>query len=620
VATIVYLDVEDEITSAAARIRAAADSRVALVVPFGSRVATSRINFRLLAREAMVNGRRLDIVAPDASARALAASAGIPVFASVGEYEGALDAPPDDDDDGPSTRRRAAVVGAAAAGGAAALGAAGAAGAIGPADGAPGANGAASGRAPSTATADAPTVRQARPAPVPSPRDAADDEALDAALQRGRDVPVAKARRRGPGAGLVAGVILLLVGLAIAGVAAFLFLPAADITVTPQVKPVGPIQLTVRADPSATAVDPAAGVIPAQTVTIPVEVSGDFPATGVRTVTTPAKGGVRWKNCDPSSAYTIPRGTIVSTPSGIRFGIDEDVFLPVAVIQGGGTNVNLRCQTSEVSVTATDPGPAGNVPAGTIRIVPARYNRNLVSVNNPQPTTGGTKQEFPKVTKKDVDGATAQLRQQLQSAFEAALADPANIPPGTTVFPDTAVLGTAQPSVDPQTLVGTEGQSFTLGLSADGTVTAVDRTPVEAIAKGALDDAVNPGYRLVDGSTRVDVGDGTVVNGTVEFPVSGSAKQVQPVDAAALLPLVLGQSEGRARAALEPYGDVRIVLWPGFVSTVPSFDRRVNLVVAPPHDPNPQPSAPAATPSPTPRRSPAASPSGGPSAQPVPSR
>ena len=32
-----------------------------LVLPFGSRVATSRINFRLLAREAMSHGKRLDI-------------------------------------------------------------------------------------------------------------------------------------------------------------------------------------------------------------------------------------------------------------------------------------------------------------------------------------------------------------------------------------------------------------------------------------------------------------------------------------------------------------------------------------------------------------------------------
>ena len=112
-ATIVYLDVEDEITSAAARIRAAADTRVGLVLPFGSRVATSRINFRLLAREAMSHGRRLDIVAPDASARALAASAGLPVFGRSGEYEEALDT----EDDEKDARRAEARAAAGIAGG-----------------------------------------------------------------------------------------------------------------------------------------------------------------------------------------------------------------------------------------------------------------------------------------------------------------------------------------------------------------------------------------------------------------------------------------------------------------------------------------------------------------------
>jgi len=45
---IYYLDVDDEITSAAARIRGSADARIAIVMPSGSRVATSRINFKLL--------------------------------------------------------------------------------------------------------------------------------------------------------------------------------------------------------------------------------------------------------------------------------------------------------------------------------------------------------------------------------------------------------------------------------------------------------------------------------------------------------------------------------------------------------------------------------------------
>jgi len=87
---IVYLDVDDEITSAAARIRDLEAERIVLVLPLGSRLATSRINFRLLAREAAARGKHVEIVTNDASARALAASAGLPTHVSVA----ALDAGP----------------------------------------------------------------------------------------------------------------------------------------------------------------------------------------------------------------------------------------------------------------------------------------------------------------------------------------------------------------------------------------------------------------------------------------------------------------------------------------------------------------------------------------------
>src|SRR4249919_2750888 len=87
---IIYLEVDDEITSAAARIRTAEADRLAVVLPYGSRVATSRINFRLLSRDALTHEKRLSIVAGDPATRALAASAGLPVFASVAEYESSL--------------------------------------------------------------------------------------------------------------------------------------------------------------------------------------------------------------------------------------------------------------------------------------------------------------------------------------------------------------------------------------------------------------------------------------------------------------------------------------------------------------------------------------------------
>jgi len=583
--SIVYLDPEDEITTAATRIRQAPEKRVALVVPFGSRVATSRINFRLLAREAMRDGRRLDIVAPDASARALAASAGIPVFASVGEYEAALDIPahvpePDTRRFDPAVAGTAAV--AAAAAGAAATGAVpghGSAAAAGTAAGAGTATpGAAAGSLPAGAVAGFASAGGAS-APAPDP---VRDAELDAIVHRSREAPEVRTPRRRIPAALVAGVLLLIVALGVAGVAAYLFLPAATITLIPRIQPVGPIGLTVTADPAATSVDADALVIPAQSVEIPAQASGTFQATGKRVEKTAATGGVRWRNCDPTASYTIPKGSIVRTSGGTAFSIDEAVFLPVAIISGGGASVNLKCQSSEVAVTATDKGTAGNVDAGTIRVVPSRYNRTVISVTNPSATTGGTETTIVRISKKDVDAALASLQVDLKASFETEVGNPDRVPPGSTAFPETAVLGEATPTVDPTTLVNQEVETFDLGLDATGTMLAVDPSPIEGIAAARLGAEVTPGSELVEGSTRIAVGDGTVSDGIVTFQATAMAKETRPVDGPALEGQVLGLSEAEAHAVLDPYGETTIELWPGFVTSVPTLDQRVTLTVGQP--------------------------------------
>jgi hypothetical protein len=587
-ATIVYLDADDEITSAAARIRTADDARVGLVLPFGSRVATSRINFRLLAREALATGRRLDIVAPDAAARALAASAGLAVFGSVGEYESALDTIDDEED--PTTDLRAVGLGT------------GVAAAASPA-GRPGSDARPTG--PSRDTA--PTQRVAAPITEPSSDDYAAPGIAGAAayaepVVAGRGVRTAGTRRGVNGRAAAVGVVLLLV-LGASAVAAVTVLPTADITVTPRIETIGPIEFSVTADPAATTVDPEAGVIPATTIQVPVTVSADFPATGTKVVREKATGGVRFTNCDPSSAYTIPKGSVVATRSGIGFELDEAVFLPVAGISGSPPNVSVRCSTSEVAVTAARSGPDGNVDAGEIRVVPARYNRNLVRVTNPTATSGGSREEFPEVTQADVDAAIAKLNEDALATFQAELDDPATLPEGTTVFPESAVIGELTPDVDPTTLVGQQVESFPLSLSGSGSAQAVDASPIEAIAAQRLEDAIAEGYELVEGTTTIDIGEGSVVGGVITFPVDGSAKQVRPLDPAALEREVLGLSKAEAEAALAEYGDVAVVLWPGFVTSVPTIDGRVAVVVAPAVDPD----AGSPTPSPLPTPVPAAS-------------
>ncbi|HEY4190296.1 MAG TPA: hypothetical protein VGM28_07740, partial [Candidatus Limnocylindrales bacterium] len=98
-------------------------------------------------------------------------------------------------------------------------------------------------------------------------------------------------------------------------------------------------------------------------------------------------------------------------------------------------------------------------------------------------------------------------------------------------------------------------------------------------------------------------------------------KQTRPLDAAALEKSVLGMPIDDAKKALAPYGDVVIVPWPDWVTSIPTLDQRVTLTVADPVDTTPA-ASPTPRPSPRPTPHPSASPGpseGASSSQPVPS-
>ncbi|HEX5825110.1 MAG TPA: hypothetical protein VFY18_11685, partial [Candidatus Limnocylindrales bacterium] len=286
---IVYLDVDDEITSAASRIRSAPGTKVALVIPNGSRIATSRINFRLLSREALVSNRRLSVIAGDPASRALAASAGLPVFATVSEYEAALAGPKPgvDDERGPAivagidphsaptpepsrSRKRAADVPAGIAAAGAAAGAADA------------------GTAAVTPTVPDETRRMAAPVAAPPRFDRPRGP-------EGRDmIPVAAGRGRVRWA-VVATIAAVALAVVMVGVAGYLFLPSATIALTPRQESIE-IPLTIAADPTATEVDAANSIVPALRLEVPVQASKTFTTTGTHVELSQADGSVIFTN------------------------------------------------------------------------------------------------------------------------------------------------------------------------------------------------------------------------------------------------------------------------------------------------------------------------------------
>jgi hypothetical protein len=576
--TTVYLDVDDEITSAASRMRSSEESRVVLVLPAGSRLGTSRINFRLLAREAASNGRSLSIVSPEAATRALAASAGLPVFASVFEQEAAAGAGTEGPPVGTAAGAATAIGGLGGPAGAPAAGGAGVApGGLEPADRPP---------LPSESTA---VGEQASPAPVAVAADPSSIRARplpgDAATAPERGVPSAPdarpsaprpAGRRAAGP-IVVGLVALALAVVVIGVLGYLFLPSATVTVVVRPRPLGPLDMTVTADPAVTVPDPATGVVPAQRPTFDLASSGTYPATGKKVTETQATGSVRWQNCDPTSAYQVPQGTVVRTRGGIAFATDEAVFLPVAVLAGNPPAIT--CQSRDVGVTATVPGESGNVPAGAIAAVPPAYNSVVVRVTNPAPTTGGTHTETKLISQKDVDAAKKALSAKLDAEFAAILADPTKVPAGGQAFPDTAERSTPAFQPDPAGLVGQEVDGFDLAATATGSVTVVDETSVTRMAEAALLASVPAGDRLVPGSTSVDLGEPTVQGQAVRYPVTASAKVVTPLDPADVRAAVAGKPVAQAQQAIAGYGDATISVWPSWVTAVPTYDFRLDVQV-----------------------------------------
>lgn len=535
--SLIYLDVDDEITSAAARIRAAGAERVALVLPYGSRLATSRINFRLLAREATERGKQIEVICADASARALAVAAGLPAYPSVAAFEG---------------RAPASVGGGAPAG-----------------DETAGSGGVGAG--------------------LPLEHDEDDDTQTRVITLPRRSSPrvpiVGPPRppmRPRVAAALGLAVVLLVV---VGGFLAVEVLPSATIVLHPRSESIGPLSFSVVARPDVTAPDATGLAIPAQRITFQLQASDTFTATGTKTIVTKATGNVTFSNFDTGGANEIAAGSVVRTPSGIEFTTLATVTLPNATIQFPFTIVP---STSTVGVEAVVAGPGGNVDNNSITVVPKGENKRLLQVTNKEATTGGEQREATEVSQQDVDAATAAIEAALGTQLTDQLAAGTGVPAGLTMFPTTAVVGDVTYEVDPATLVGTEAASFDLAASSEGSAIGVDPSPITAIAQSRLVAKVRPDWKLVPEAATPTIGTPAAIGETVTYPVTIAGAQVHEVDEAALLAAIKGLVLAEARARLDDYGDVEITLWPDWVTTIPTNPDRVTFTLGEPQ-PSPTP-------------------------------
>jgi hypothetical protein len=263
------------------------------------------------------------------------------------------------------------------------------------------------------------------------------------------------------------------------------------------------------------------------------------------------------------------------------------VTVPRGRLTGQGT---IAAGDVEVAVAAAAPGAAANVAENTINVV---VNEDVDAqlrgfpenpqprVLNPAPTTGGVDTTGPEIAQADVDAAVEALRADLATQLADAATD---VSDGIAV---------AAPAAEPaftglEDLVGRRDEErVEIGATQAWSVAVADEAEVVERGRQLLEAdrlAVPEGHRLMADSIEVIVGEARVEDGALHVDVTATALASIPVTERGIRLLTRGRTLAEAEAALLVRGQARVELWPGWVTTVPETEWRVDVRIVSPEE------------------------------------
>ena len=374
---VIYIDVEDDITSIIGKIKASEHEIVALVPPKRTGAIQSAVNLKLVHRAAERADKRLVVISNNAALAALAGAAGIPVaknLQSRPELAEMTALKVDDDDD---------------------------------------------------------IIDGAADAAASGDKDKSVDKAVDsiAAVESENGAPKDGDSKKKPTAGgkkkaiipdfnkfrkkffIILAAVVLLVGF---GVWALVFAPRASITISAQTSQVAVNTQISASDAASTSLDD--GTIKSTTKTSEAAVSKSFTATGTKDVGEKATGRVRFTASSVDAiadGTTIAAGTTITSSSGATYVTNSTATISATSTRNA---ISGNYASATVAVTATESGTKYNGASGSAT-GPSGVKTSFVDA-----TSGGTDKTVAIVTQSDIEAATADLVSDTdKNAAKAAL-------------------------------------------------------------------------------------------------------------------------------------------------------------------------------------------------------
>lgn len=176
--------------------------------------------------------------------------------------------------------------------------------------------------------------------------------------------------------------------------------------------------LSLTIDPKATLLNKEKLIIPGHIQEKTIHGEHTMPATGKKKVGDPSRGKVTIFNKSLSSK-TFRKGTILSTKS-VLFTLDDEIM--VASASENLTSGTITYGKSDGSLTASDIGPEGNMPAGTEFTI-KDVGSAIAVARNTGTFTGGSSHDVTVVSRLDYDAIIKAIEDDLVGKSKNELAE-----------------------------------------------------------------------------------------------------------------------------------------------------------------------------------------------------
>ncbi len=356
----------------------------------------------------------------------------------------------------------------------------------------------------------------------------------------------------------------------------YIFIPMANITLKVAAEQRG-MKADFTIDKNTNTVDNSSQKIPGDLISVNKTETKTYQATGKKNIGSQASGTITVQNTYSTVSQTLVAGTRFEA-NGLVFRTQSDVNVPGYSDSGGG---NITAGSANVSVLADSPGDQYNISSSDFRIPAfagtAEYDK--MTGTSAGQMSGGTTKNVNVVTDSDISNASNSFAGDAKTDVQKDGQD--KMKSGETI--NDKAQKTQVGSITASKNAGDEADNFTLSANVSYKALAYKKDDLNKLVYNNLKSQTGPGKQILEDkldNVDVTINDVNLDQGTISGEAAASVHLGTKIDQNQVKTEISGESAQKAKdylAGLDGVDSVDMKFFPSFLKSIPRIKSHIYI-------------------------------------------